>query len=532
MLLGADSFGAQPFASDVGPNFAVLSNYQIADADPMQQARYRVEAFPYDPDTAAVVPLFWAQIGADLKLVEGAYPMRVEEALHYSAVITQGEITARLGSAPNYGTMHVITAPNEGDSDDFERYYWDGRDVHVYRGFDELPAAEWKRVLSAAARGINVSLNGYTIELLDPSLPLQNPLQTATYAGTGGLEGGEDLADQRKPVCFGAANNITPRVIDRVYHIVQWHDRSSQAVRAMYDKGIELAFGGSVADLYAWTPVVGQYVTELANSRARVGGTPDGLLTMDVDGHNEGGSFASTHAEIAEAMLRDYAGLVDADLDLPSFAKLALQNQGKASYYQAGGDTSTLVAISAVLDDLLGFWTYNAVGQLEVGQLRDEPPTLTIAPEEIFQLGSQRSPTPIKARILEVERSWTVQDATALAGGVDAVHSAFVGQEYRTVRAEVSIPQRLSAIDSTIQTHFEAEVEDAAEIEAERQLTLFSGDRRPYTIRVRGHPGQLRMGRSVGIQFPRFRFGMGRSGIILGITERSSDESTQIVWWG
>jgi len=558
MLGGYDTFGALPFGMDVDAGRGSLSSYELADIDPAQVAQYRVEMFPYDPVTDAVVPLRYSQVQDRLKLDDPFDPL-VIQAIHYSTLIVQGEITARGGSVPNYGNIDVLIKPNEGATGDPALYRWGARDVHVYRGFRGIPQGEWKRVQSVKARRASLRSGRFTVQLRDPSIELQKPLSSTTYDGT---EGNEELKDRHHPVCFGRPLNVTPVWRDRVRWIFQVHGNGHpiQGIAAGRDEGIEyindgdIATGipgfGVLASLEDWVTIedtVGHYITDKATGSGRVGNAPNGAFTVDPEGHvRPDASFPVTQDEISRAMAQDFGGRIDDLLDLPSFARFALDNVVEAEFYDASGETNIIDAITVVMGGTMGGWTYNQLGQLEIGQLRQSPPSLTIDAEEIYPagdgFGSDDTPAPIKARILKYDRNYTIQKEDTLAGALtdeesddyDPAAVDLYGSEYRQARGEsVAIPNDLDAEESTLETHLRNAPDGSLQAEADRQQALFARGAMRWRVPIKGRPGEARLWRTVRVKAPRPGFtGSGREVIVIGVEELSGDESTKLVVWG
>lgn len=116
----------------------------------------------------------------------------------------------------------------------------------------------------------------------------------ATYTGHGGIEGGEDLEGQVKPLAIGAPRFAPGTLIDANFSIFQ-----VSAYGAI--TGVEMAFeslirfGAPVADyptfaaLRAATISPGTWATCLAQGLVRFGAPPDGLVCFHVAGDAVGG---------------------------------------------------------------------------------------------------------------------------------------------------------------------------------------------------------------------------------------------------
>jgi hypothetical protein len=61
-------------------------------------------------------------------------------------------------------------------------------------------------------------------------------MQPNVYAGTGGVDGGADLAGKRKPLCFGNPRNVSPVLLVPSLLIYQVHDGSVAGIDNVYDQ--------------------------------------------------------------------------------------------------------------------------------------------------------------------------------------------------------------------------------------------------------------------------------------------------------
>jgi len=153
----------------------------------------------------------------------------------------------------------------------------------------------------------NESLDEVSIDYADCSYLLDLPLQTNAYAGTGALAGGDAIAGQLVPLCFGQCLNCTPVLVDPVNLIYQIHDGPCESIGAsgttsqwgtvysgfspsVYDSGAALGFQADVAtgvDLYSGSTNPGDYRTCLAAGLFQLGAVPAGQVTADVQGDND-----------------------------------------------------------------------------------------------------------------------------------------------------------------------------------------------------------------------------------------------------
>lgn len=145
--------------------------------------------------------------------------------------------------------------------------------------------------LLVASRGDSFSWAGARVRLAmrDSLQEYRGRLQTQSYAGTGGAEGGETLADKAKPLTWGRAFFVPATLIDAGRAIYQVHDGPISGIDAVYDRGVELDPGvvivdGGYQDLVSSLPPLGGYAVAPAAGMFRLGSPADGDVLADVRG--------------------------------------------------------------------------------------------------------------------------------------------------------------------------------------------------------------------------------------------------------
>lgn len=113
------------------------------------------------------------------------------------------------------------------------------------------------------------------------------------FAGTGGVEGPDDLTGQVKPKVFGNARFAPGVLIDAVNVVYLVNDGPVESVNAVYDRAATLgASAGDFSDLAALLAAdiaPGRWGTCHALGIVRLGAPPDGKIAFDVSGDNGGG---------------------------------------------------------------------------------------------------------------------------------------------------------------------------------------------------------------------------------------------------
>lgn len=134
----------------------------------------------------------------------------------------------------------------------------------------------------------------------------------STYAGTGGLEGPEDLTGTVKPLVLGAARFVPGVLIDPVDNVYQISAYGPvQAIVDVYDRLAPLGASGDHADLAALLAASiapGDFGTCLAFGLIRLGAPADGKVSVDIEGDAAGAGGFETRAGGFIARLAELGG--------------------------------------------------------------------------------------------------------------------------------------------------------------------------------------------------------------------------------
>ena len=167
-------------------------------------------------------------------------------------------------------------------------YRYAGAVVTIYEG-DIGDAWPWTTIFTGIVDSFTNDAERLSLRLKVNTAPFGVPVLTATYAGTGGKEGGADLKFKVKPWCFGAASNVEPVLIDVtniVYQVSAYGPING--VTACYERAA--SFGASYGNYTTYALLVaasippGRWATCLAEGMIRLGAPETGLITADVEG--------------------------------------------------------------------------------------------------------------------------------------------------------------------------------------------------------------------------------------------------------
>jgi hypothetical protein len=449
------------------------------------------------------------------------YDGRLTDAISVDRRIVGGDSLG--GLARVFGQVKLVNA--DGALDLLTRNYAiNGRRVQILIGRPTDARSAFGVVFSGVVDKAVIALQEATFNLSDGGAKLDVPVNTNTYAGTGGNEGGADLKGKTKPKCFGQVFNISPPLIDSANLIYQVHDGAISDVPAVYDRGISLAKVGGA-------PGAGQYQVTAAAGTFKLGATPAGTVTCDALGDASGAGYIDKTGDILLRILS--ALLTSAELE-PS------------SLYQLNGDQPASVGIwtgidvrtvSAVIDELLAgvgaFGGFARTGTFSVGRIATATgaPKATFTDEDIVDL--QREPLPPvvdpiiwRARV-GYQKNYTVQQD--LAAAVSAARRTFAAAPIRVSKAEDAsirsrhlLAQEYGPTDSLFANQADADTE------AVRLFGLWGTLRAPFRVTTRPR-GMIRdIGQVVQLKHRRQGLAAGVSGRVIGHSI-NGDEVTMLV---
>lgn len=160
-------------------------------------------------------------------------------------------------------------------------------DIRVGRVGDPWP---WRLLFRGRVATFSTTNDVLALSCQVDAEPFAAKVLPATYAGTGGAEGGTDLKDREKPLIIGRALNVEPVLLDAVDSLYQFSAYGPiEAIDALYERAS--AFGPPVADypdlasLLAAAVPRGAWATCLAQGMVRLGAPAAGVITADVNGH-------------------------------------------------------------------------------------------------------------------------------------------------------------------------------------------------------------------------------------------------------
>jgi hypothetical protein len=285
-----------PVLTASGPA-AVVSLFDALLAAFNSQKRLLVHLEPWDPDGSATTDVYASSHGFITEPGDAPaninWPARVKGGFHFRRALFQsGKLSGR--SLPGAGEIAFIN--EDGALDAWAGYGWDGRRVRIYLGGENFRISDYRLIFDGTAAGFTHDDHGFVLSLRDLQYVLDREIQTRTFAGTGGDEGGSDVAGKKKPLPYGVVRNLSPVYlgIDGVSGLHKFAGGDGRAIIGVLrvrDRGLEL-------DYVTGTPAPGQWTVDLTTGVISLAAF-DGPLTADVIGRRYRSTTSSTSWTVA-----------------------------------------------------------------------------------------------------------------------------------------------------------------------------------------------------------------------------------------
>lgn len=409
----------------------------------------------------------------------------------YIDVVTSiPSIRSRIDGANEVGEIKVVNA--DGEFDDWLTYGWAGWPLRVYLGDPDWARSDFRLILDGVNDGLKVSnQNELALTWRDRGRLLEDPLQKNL-----------DADNRPLPIALGTCFNVPPLVEDAGNLIYRVHqDGNLTSVDDVRDRGISVAF------------------TDNGDGTFTLTNNPDGKVTADVTGETTG-----TPQDIAEWIAAE-AGETDYDFSgLPSYScGLYLQD-----------DRSARKAIDEVVKSAGAVARWTRLGKMVAYQL-DVPGTssATFSPDDIQERGmSVARMEPPKTRIrLGYEKNFATQDEGSVAASVSVANKDRYSREYREVKSDNNVSATYPAAkEDELRGTLITNTTDA-QSEADRRASLRSTQRIVYSFSAYAAPFQVGIGDTINVEYPAYGFDSGKDAVVVGLTERPTDNRVDIEVW-
>lgn len=435
-----------------------------------------------------------------------------------------------------FGAIEI--ANGDGALDDPSRYAVDGRDVRVLYG-PAMPSAysDFGVVASVLGTGWETAEGISRLNVRDRGYSLDLPLQSNLYDGTGGAEGGAELAGKPKPLAFGKCLNVSPPLVDATLLTYQLHDGVISAVDAVYDRGAALTFGANRADyatLASTAPSAGHYDTCLSAGFIRLGSSPAGLITADVRG-DATGSYASTLDTIALRLIKGRAGISAAVVNDAGFTAAAAVGGVMGVYISPNETPTTADVLNRLMGAAAAWWSSTRDGLITAGIVaapEDQAATFFLDEYRILMIEPEAPPVPRWRQRVAYQPNWTPQ-TTDIASGVTDARKQFLAGPARIVTwfdSQIRIRHRNALDPAPLASLYDSSTD--AQALADYLGSLFGPDRGVWRLTLKRYGYTLDLGQIGRVTYPRLGLSGGRNVAIIGIREDADRDETTLRVWG
>lgn len=350
------------------------------------------------------------------------YPDRLLNPYNVEISIPTPDSGAAVGELA-FGVLEIESGDEDLDARLSES--WEGREATMKVGgtYDvglatqqTLAYAQFPIVQRGTIQSVGWTDGRIVLALREVQQKLSEPIQANTYSGAGGLNGGDAIKGSRKPLSYGPVFNREPVLVVAATQIWQWSDGMVDAVTAVRDRGVLLINTGDVGDIVAASPPAGgTYITQNSGGYIRLGGEPDGRITLDGRGDKTGGVYVNTTAGIAKR-LATRVGIVDpGDFEGGSFSGFA--DTSEVAYVPEDGETA-LQGIANLMAGIFGWVSTTRTGLLRIGKYKNpaiSSPVVTITDDTLEVIEDETQLPPAWRVEVEYARNWTPQDSDALS---------------------------------------------------------------------------------------------------------------------
>jgi hypothetical protein len=558
-MLGFSAFGVIPHGDILPENdLSVKDPFWRLMQLPYAPLRYLIELYPYDSVLPVEIHMLPGPIGMGAfgqltaSYLGGVSPVYlsdhhfitepgdvpancyfepvVDNPLQYDMSLIRGD---EIGiSTPTYGAIEIRNG--DGGLDALLGKNWKGRRIVVKAGADKFAYADYATVFDGLCSGIEADDRNIIITVGDLGLRLDKLIYSSTYAGTGGLEGGNDLVGRMKPLAYGKCFNIEPLLVDAANLIYQAHAGSMHAFDAVYDSGVALTLDMDYADILLANPGAGEYATCRATGHIKLGSTPLGRITANIRGDASQGYISQTGAicsRLATTLYESDSFRVD-DLDTAAWAKLDTDMPGDIGLYVTEQQT-----LRSMLDGLLSpfgsYWYFTRYGRLSVGCIDSSTePSLSLSDNDIESSGAEMVNVMAPSWRISVAYApvWTVQAEDELVGAASVTQRTFVGNQYRLSTSEnrALFATHYEPTERIFYTNLTDKV--AADALLERMKRIYGRERRVYRATVHGSMFRVFLSDAVNFKYSRLKVNAPMR--VVGISEDAESASTTLELWG
>ncbi len=506
---------------------------------PMVLGLYTLGTLPYKSATSGTTSFYFSDADWTERMRQSvsAPAFSDRENTHYEGRCQSPSLDRTIPVTPEAGVRSVLSVGeiSFNNSDGYfdtliDQYAVDGRNVKILLlNSPSNVYAQAVQVFSGVGVDWVAQKDQMTLRIRERSYNLDVPLLTL-FGGTGGSDGTSSNQGHPIPQAYGICRNITGELIDPGKLIYRFHDRTANDVLAVYDRGAPVTKGTSFAtfsELLAASTAGGtfDYCLSSSGSFFRLGSSPSGSVTADVEGDAEGGYVSSTGSIIKRLMLR---GTLIADINTQSLDDIDLEMPGDIGcYFNAQVDISS--AIDQLCIGTFTFWGDIGDGLLGVYQFRDPSGETPLYSVDEFAVTGEIEPTNLPddigptvwRRRVAYRLNWTPMSGTDIVPAPTITEDRRKQLQDPNMLASIGIADRqvknLLAVDAPTLVSMFDNYDDAFAI-ANVLLDLYNPGRGLWMVPVGLFGYRVRLNDVIRLKWPRFGFQNGKNVRVVGIS--------------
>lgn len=495
-------------------------------------------AQPYDESITGIRSLYFSDVGFVTSPLESPANTYWDRRIEVPLVVNQSLFSGlNLGGRSEISIGEIELANEDGALDNLADYDWDGRLIEVrFTAVQNPVLSDFSVVFSGTAERIVLG-EQISIEVRDLQILLDEPYQPARFLGTGGVEGPTEFKDRRKPRLLGVRRQFTPILLNEPAQIWCYNDGPVGGPLVVLDRGATITASSdfaSYAALEAAAVTPGTYATCNALGLIKLGGAPQGVLTIDAEGAKPSGTVLKKFADMAVYIVDAATTLSSSDFETGTVSGLNTTCPQTLGHWYDGSNELTVRNVLDALAESGGiYYGFNDSRKIVLGRL-DEPditPDFEFFERDLIDL----RPLPIERRLKSQIVRWgkrerPLQDQD-IAGVVTGSARQALIEEWRQEKFEDSAVATASILskEETLDSSFDSNT-DAAD-EAQRRVDLHGHRRLGFSLTIPFVSG-LRPGQTVKITEPRFGLASGKLFRVLKVERRAIDQEITMEVWG
>lgn len=473
------------------------------------------------------------------------------------SIYRQGIVGGR--AEVGYGVIEVDNT--DGVLDHLKYVAFDGRSLVIRYGESEAAyPSGFTTLFTGTMQGSELEYSRVRFLLRDRqaevfSKKAQGPrtgISDNTFAGTNsagnGIEGGSDIKDKPKPICYGKVRNIQPPCVNTSKFIYQVNWRAVNSIDAVYSGGVALTPGtarASTAALESNVPSAGTFDYYIGSGSTgayfRIASDLQTQITADV---TEGASAgARTVAQIMKKILIDLGEIDTGEISASDVTALDSSNSSVIGLWIGTEERDIAALIDDVAKSVGAFLTLDRLGVWRMGQLKapSGAAAATLKQWQIKNNGQKvqriapndddRGIPNYRVKVY-YQQNYTRQNAGDLNGAA-ASRVNFTAYDFRDV----------SSSDNTVLTkHPLSKVKELTSlIDAESDAQAFADDRKAIfkeeretvavTLDFENAP-VLNLNDVVTLDVPRYDWNGGKDFRLVGIDNQFRKNEVTLTLWG